>query len=196
MKQEVLFLLLNEYADWEGAFVASSLNAGVMPGSEVKYITKVVAPTMDAVRSIGGFHTLPDYSFRTMPTDYAALILIGGMQWNSAEAEQVVPLVQNALLHGKIIGAICNASSFLAKHGFLNDVKHTGNTVQQLKLWGGENYTNETGFIEQQAASDKNIVTANGTGQLEFSRELLQLLKADTPERIQESYGFYKKGFY
>ena len=196
MKQEVLFLLLNEYADWEGAFIASSLNAGVMPGSEVKYITKVVAPTMDAVHSIGGFRTLPDYSFRTMPTDYAALILIGGMQWNSVEAEQVVPLVQNALLHGKIIGAICNASSFLAKHGFLNDVKHTGNTVQQLKLWGGENYTNETGFIEQQATSDKNLVTANGTGQLEFSRELLQLLKADTPEQIQESYGFYKKGFY
>ena len=26
MKQEVLFLLLNEYADWEGAFLAISLN--------------------------------------------------------------------------------------------------------------------------------------------------------------------------
>ena len=38
MKQEVLFLLLNEYADWEGAFLAISLNTGVIPGSEVKYI--------------------------------------------------------------------------------------------------------------------------------------------------------------
>ena len=45
MKQEVLFLLLNEYADWEGAFLAISLNTGVIPGSEVKYIPKVVAPT-------------------------------------------------------------------------------------------------------------------------------------------------------
>ena len=44
MKQEVLFLLLNEYADWEGAFLAISLNTGVIPGSEVKYIPKVVAP--------------------------------------------------------------------------------------------------------------------------------------------------------
>ena len=41
MKQEVLFLLLNEYADWEGAFLAISLNTGVIPGSEVKYIPKV-----------------------------------------------------------------------------------------------------------------------------------------------------------
>ena len=67
MKQEVLFIILNEYADWEGAFIAACLNMGVMPGSEVMYTPKVVAPTLDAVRSIGGFRTLPDYSFQTMP---------------------------------------------------------------------------------------------------------------------------------
>ena len=53
MKQEVLFIILNEYADWEGAFIAACLNTGVMPGSEVMYTPKVVAPTLDAVRSIG-----------------------------------------------------------------------------------------------------------------------------------------------
>lgn len=196
MKQEVLFVLLNEYADWEGAYIATSLNTGVMPDSEVKYITKTVAPTLNEVRSIGGFRTLPDYSFQTIPEDYAALILIGGMQWKSPEAEQVIPLVQDALQRGKIVGAICNAASFLCAHGFLNEVKHTGNTLPQLKLWGGENYTNEAGYQEKQAASDKNIVTANGTGQLEFCRELLLLLKADTPERIHAAYDFYKNGFY
>lgn len=41
MKQEILFIILNEYADWEGAFIAACLNAGVMPGSEVKYTPKV-----------------------------------------------------------------------------------------------------------------------------------------------------------
>ena len=46
MKQEVLFLLLNDYADWEGAFLSISLNAGVLPGNEVKYISKTVAPTL------------------------------------------------------------------------------------------------------------------------------------------------------
>ncbi len=194
MKQEVLFLLLNEYADWESAYLAATLNAGVMPGSEVIYTTKVVAPTLEAVCSIGGFRTLPDYSFQTMPKDYAALILIGGMQWDSPEAEQVVPLVEDALKRGKIVGAICNGASFMAKHGFLNNVKHTGNTIQQLKLWGGENYTNEAGYEEKQAASDKKIVTANGTGQLEFCRELLLLLEADTPERIHATYDFYKNG--
>ena len=78
MKKEVLFVLLDEYADWEGAFLSTSLNFGVMPGSDKKYIPKTVAPTEKEVCSIGGFRTIPDYSFRNLPEDYAALILIGG----------------------------------------------------------------------------------------------------------------------
>lgn len=196
MKQEVLFILLNEYADWEGAFLSISLNTGVIPGNEIKYIPKTVTPTLEGVRSIGGFRTMPDYSFQTMPADYAALILIGGMQWKSPEAELVAPIVQEALKRGKIVGAICNAASFLCSHGFLNDVKHTGNTLSQLKLWGGDPYTNEAGYQEKQAVSDKNIVTANGTGHLEFARELLLLLNADTPENIEASYNYYKTDLY
>lgn len=196
MKKEVLFVLLDEYADWEGAFLASSLHAGVMPGSEIKYVTRTVAPTLNEVRSLGGFRTLPDYSFDNLPDEYAALILIGGMRWNAPEAEKVVPLVQKALQEGRIVGAICNGASFMAAHGFLNNIKHTGNTLEQLKLWGKENYINEEGYIAKQAVSDNNIVTANGTGYLEFSRELLTLLQADTKERIQEAYLFHKNGIY
>ena len=195
MKQEVLFFILDGYADWEGAFLSVCLNTGVMPGSEIKYITKVVAPTLDPVPSIGGFRTLPDYSFQTMPTDYAALILIGGMSWQSPEAEQIVPIVQKALDQGKIVGAICNASLFMGKKGLLKNVKHTRNTLPVLKQWGGDKYTNEKNYIEKQAVGDKNIVTANGTGYMEFTRELLLLLKDDTPERIEEACDYYKNGF-
>lgn len=195
MKEEVLFVLLNAYADWESAFLSTALNSGVMPDSEVKYTVRTVAPTTEEVCSLGGFRVCPDYSFSTVPDNYAALILIGGMRWDSEEAKQVVPLVQDALKKGKIVGAICNAVSFMSAHGFLNEVKHTGNTVSQLKLWGADRYTNEAGYVEKQAVSDKNIVTANGTGYLEFTRELLLLLNADTPERIDFSYDFNKNGF-
>ncbi len=66
---------------------------------------------------------------------------------------------------------------------------------EQLKQWGGERYTNETGYVNAQAVSDKNIVTANGVGHLEFTREMLSLLKASTPEKIVAWYDFYKNGF-
>ena len=195
MKQKVLFIILNEYTDWEGAFLSTALHVGVIPGGEIKYEVHIIAPTLDAVRSIGGFRTLPDYSFENMPKDCAALVLIGGNRWDSPEAELFVPLVREALDKGKIIGAICNGASFLCSHGFLNNVKHTGNGLDQLKKWGDIVYTNAENYVEAQAVSDKNIVTANGVGHLEFTREMLLLLEANTPENIASWYDFYKNGF-
>ena len=110
-------------------------------------------------------------------------------------SDMVIPIVKKAIEKGIIVGAICNAASFLAKHGFLNNVKHTGNGLEQLKLWGGNNYTNQAGYINEQAVSDKRIVTANGTGELEFAKELLLLLENDTPDQIEMFYRFNKEGF-
>lgn len=197
MKNEILYLLLDNYADHESVFLASAINCdenGIRKNP--KYINKVVTPTLTPIRSCGGFKTLPDYSFDTMPEEYAALILIGGYGWlDDKTSDKVIPIVQKAIEKGIVVGAICNAASFLAKHGFLNNIKHTGNGLEQLKLWGGNNYTNQAGYINEQAVSDKRIVTANGTGELEFAKELLLLLENDTPEQIEMFYRFNKEGF-
>lgn len=196
MTNEILYLLLDEYADHEPVFLAEAINCDERAvKSAPKYVNKIIAPTMDPVRSGGGFRTLPDYSFDSIPDEYAALILIGGYRWQSPEAERVAPIVRKAIDSGKIVGAICNAASFLARHGFLNNVKHTGNGLEQLMLWGGDNYTNRSGYVNRQAVSDGKIVTANGSGYLEFARELLLLLDNDTPERIDMFYRFNKEGF-
>lgn len=195
MKNNVLFVLLDKYAEWEAAPLAAALNSGVTPLGDTRYTTATVAPTADAVSSIGGFSTLPDYDFDSMPQDYAALVLIGGMSWDKPEAGRVEELVARALREGKTVGAICNGASFMAKCGFLNSVKHTGNGLEQLKLWGGDNYTNPDGYIHAQTVSDRNIVTANGSASLEFAKELLLLLENDTPERIEMYYQFNKQGF-
>lgn len=197
MKNEILYLLLDNYADHESVFLASAINCdenGIRKNP--KYINKVVTPTLTPIRSCGGFQTLPDYSFDTMPEEYAALILIGGYGWlDDKTSDKVIPIVKKAIEKGIVVGAICNAASFLAKHGFLNNIKHTGNGLKQLKLWGGNNYTNQAGYINEQAVSDKRIVTANGTGELEFAKELLLLLENDTPEQIEMFYHFNKEGF-
>ncbi len=150
---------------------------------------------MEAVTAIGGFRVLPDYSFGDMPDDYAALVLVGGYGWLTPYADAVAPIVNKAIENGKIVGAICNGASFMAKYGFLNKVKHTGNVLDQLKLWGGDNYTNPESYIHRQSVSDGRVVTANGSGVLEFTRELLLLLENDVPERIEMYYQFNKQGF-
>lgn len=196
MGKEILYVLLLDYAAHEVVYLAQAIASDEYALKEnPKYVNKVVAPSMEPVKSIGGFRTLPDYSFDTMPDGYAALVLVGGFGWTTPVAEKVVPIVRKAIEEGKIVGAICNAASFMAKHGFLNAVRHTGNGLEQLKLWGGENYTNPEGYVNAQAVSDKNIVTANGSATLEFAKELLLQLENDTPERIEMYYQFNKQGF-
>lgn len=196
MNNEILYVLLPDYAAHEIVYLSQAIASDEYDlKKNPKYVNKMVAPTMEPVKSIGGFRTLPDYSLETIPDNYAALVLIGGFGWTTPVAEQVVPIVRKAIESGKVVGAICNGASFMAKCGLLNAVKHTGNGLEQLKLWGGDNYTNPGGYIHAQAVSDKNIVTANGSAPLEFAKELLLLLENDTPERIEMYYQFYKQGF-
>ena len=196
MSNEILYVLLPDYAAHEVVYLAQAVASDEYALKEnPKYVNKVVAPTLEPVKSIGGFRTVPDYSFETMPEDYAALVLIGGFGWTTPVAQQLVPIVKKAIDSGKIVGAICNGASFMAKAGFLNNVKHTGNGLEQLQLWGGDNYTNPDGYVHVQAVSDNNIVTANGSATLEFAKELLLLLENDTPERIEMYYQFNRKGF-
>lgn len=196
MSNEILYILLPDYASHEEAYLSQAIASDEFALKErPKYVNKIVAPAMEPVRSIGGFRTLPDYSFETMPDDYAALVLIGGFGWATPAAAPVEEIVRKAIERGKIVGAVCNAASFMAKCGFLNHVRHTGNGLEQLRLWGGDNYTNPGGYVQAQAVSDRNIVTANGSAALEFARELLLMLENDTPERIEMYYQFNKQGF-
>lgn len=196
MKNEILYILLPDFAEHEIVYLAEAVASDEYALKDnPKYVNKFVAPTMEPVKSIGGLRVLPDYSFDSIPDDYAALVLIGGFGWLRPVADKVAPIVKNAIGKGKIVGAICNAASFLAKCGLLNDITHTGNGPDQLKLWGGENYTNIDGYRHRQTVADNKVVTANGSAALEFAKELLLLLENDTPERTEMYYQFNKQGF-
>ena len=196
MSNEILYILLPDFASHEMVYLMEAISSDEQQlKPNPKYVNRIVAPTADPVRAIGGFKVIPDYTFDNMPDDFAALVLTGGYGWLTPVADEVKPIVRKAIDSGKIVGAICNGASYLAKAGFLNGVRHTGNGRDQLKLWGGENYTNQEGYIHAQAVSDKNIVTANGSGVLEFTKGLLLLLENDTPERIEMYYQFNKQGF-
>ena len=194
-KKEIIFVLLDGFADWEGAHIAICLNTGVKPGSPVPFTVKTMSVSKEPVMSIGGFKVLPDYGINTLPDNHAGLVLVGGMSCFTPEAEQLVPLVEKAIKENKLVAGICNASVFLGKHGFLNNVKHTSNGLDYIKQYAGDKYTGESLYIIKRAVRDGNIVTASGTSHLEFCREILYALNADTAENIEESYQYYKGAF-
>ena len=50
MKKEILFVLLNEFADTESAYIASLLNFGLEPG-KAKYTVKTLSVTKEPIVS-------------------------------------------------------------------------------------------------------------------------------------------------
>lgn len=192
MKKTILFVLLQPYADWEAAYIASALT---MLG-QGQYQIKTVSLSKDSVQSIGGFKVVPDYDIHTVPDDYEALILIGGLSWRTEVAKQVKPLVVECYQKGKVLAGICDASGFLGTCGVLNEVLHTSNDLNDLKQWAGSIYTGEQNYISKQAVRDKQIITANGTAPLEFAKEILFALNVASEDKIMEWYNFHKLGLY
>ncbi|MDE5860787.1 MAG: glutamine amidotransferase [Ruminococcus sp.] len=192
MSRTILFVILQQYADWESAYITSAIT---MLG-QGKYNIKTVSLSRDSVQSIGGFRVVPDYDLQSVPEDYEALILIGGLTWRSENTQPIKNLVEDCYKKGKILGGICDASAFLGTAGVLNEVMHTSNDINDLKQWAGTAYTGETKYIYHQAVRDKNVITANGTASLEFAKEILLALEVASEDKISEWYNFHKLGFY
>ena len=97
---------------------------------------------------------------------------------------------------GKLVAGICNASVFLGMQGILNDVRHTSNGIDYLKQFAGTAYTGDANYVDEPAVRSGNIVTANGFSALEFCREILYALLADTPKKIEKTYRVIKTGIW
>lgn len=193
--QKVLFVLLDEFADWEAASLAAALNEEP-EGEGQKFDVKTVSLTKDPIKSIGGFTILPDYGVDDAPEEYAGLILIGGNSWRKEDSKRIMELVGKASEKEAVIGAICDATVFLGRNGLLNEIPHTSNYLEDLKETAGDRYTNETGYLHQQAVRSGKIITANGSAFLEFGKNVLEALNAAPQEEIDEWYGFFKQGFH
>ena len=192
MRKTILFVILQQYADWEAAYISSAIS---MLGQD-NYEIKTVSLSKDYVQSIGGFKVLPDYDVASVPNDYEALILIGGMTWRSENTQPIKVLAKDCFQRGKLLCGICDASAFLGTAGILNHVVHTSNDLNDLKQWAETNYTGEENYIVKQAVCNKNVITANGTAPLEFAKEILRALHITDEKTIADWYNFHKLGFY
>jgi putative intracellular protease/amidase len=192
MKEQILFVLVEPFADWEAAYLSSLLLALGGQCYEVKTVSLTKAP----VKSLGGFTILPDYAMDEIPAEFAGVILTGGMSWRTEMAKKVEPLVRQALNKQRVLGAICDATVFLGALGVLNAVRHTSNDLAELKGWAKAAYTNEAAYVREPAVRDGNIITANGTASMEFAREVLLALHVAPEEKILAWYDFHKKGVY
>ncbi len=57
-------------------------------------------------------------------------------------------------------------------------------------------YVNKDDFEQKQVVRDHNLVTANGTAPLEFTKQVLKMISFSSDEQINKDVDLYKLGFY
>lgn len=193
MKKEVVFVLVDPFADWEAAYLSTGLSGFDTGDSNYEVKTLSINPE---VKSIGGFTIKTDYNPENLPDDIAGLVIIGG-KWRTDENNVFIPIIEKAFNKNIPVGAICDATTFLASKGFLNDADHTGNDLEDIKEYSKENYTGSNRFKDEKSVVDKNkkLVTAPGTSPLEFARDYLKLIGGFKEEKIDFWYDIHSIGY-
>ncbi|MCL2126380.1 MAG: glutamine amidotransferase, partial [Oscillospiraceae bacterium] len=92
----------------------------------------------------------------------------------------------------------CGATLFLGKHGFLNEIKHTGDDQDYFleTLRSEKKYTGEENFIPSQLVNDNGFITANETAAIDFAVEIFRILAIGSNEETIQWHDKYKNGMY
>lgn len=193
--KNIVFVILDEFADWEAAFLSSALNDKNITKN---YITNFASIDKNLKKSMGNLKVLPDLTLKEIDeNDVDGLVLIGGRTWRSQTEEtnnKIVELVKKFKNNpNKVVGAICDAAYFLATNGLLNDRKHTVNSFDEIK--DNSNYTNAKNFVEMESVIDGNLVTAKGDSPIHFAKNVMMVL-GDIPEKnVNLFFDIYTIGF-
>lgn len=188
IKNEVLIVLTEQWNDWEASYAIAVIN------SFSDYKVKTIGVDKLPKKSMGGINASIDCSIN----DYddldktAMVILPGGLSWEENYYDNIAEFLKKTKELHIPIAAICGATTFLCKHGFLNNINHTGDSLEALK--NQKEYKGEAFYINKQVVVTDEVITANETAAVQFAYEIFKILEIDSDEEIEEWYDNFKFG--
>jgi putative intracellular protease/amidase len=123
------------------------------------------------------------------------LILPGGTAWEKGDNDLLAPLVRDIFKAGKPIAAICAATAFLGQLGLLDNLKHTSNELNYLKVIA-PNYRGKEKYQNSLAVNDGNIITASGIAPIEFATEVFKKIKLYDEKVADKWFQLFKHGIW
>lgn len=187
-KNEVLIVLTEQWNDWEASYAIAVIN------SFSDYNVKTIAIDDFPKKSMGGINASIDYTIDDYQNfnNLAMVILPGGLSWEENDYREIAEFIKGIMELHIPIAAICGATTFLCKHGFLDNIKHTGDSLelfQQQKEYKGEAF-----YINEQVVVDNQVITANETASVQFAYEIFKILEVDSNEELEQWYDNFKNG--
>jgi putative intracellular protease/amidase len=188
IKNEVLIVLTERWNDWEGSYAIAVLN------SFSDYKVKTIAVNENPKISMGGISASIDYNINDYQdfNNIAMVILPGGLSWEENDYSEIAEFIKKIMKLHIPVAAICGATTFLCKHGLLDNVKHTGDSLELFQKQEG--YRGEAFYIPAQVVVDNKVITANETAAVEFAYEIFKILKIDSDEEMEQWYDNFKNG--
>jgi putative intracellular protease/amidase len=187
-RNEVLLLLTDRWCDWEAGYAVAVIN------SFSDYRVKTIGINTTDLVSMGGIKAAVDYSIKSYDNfnHVSMLIIPGGLSWEENDYDEIAQFVTKTRNFDIPVAAICGTTYFLCKHGFLNNIKHTGDSLELFQ--GVKGYKGESFYIPAQVVSDGGFITANETAAVEFAYEIFKVLKVDREEEMEKWFDNYQNG--
>ncbi|GLX35020.1 DJ-1/PfpI family protein [Streptomyces lavendulae] len=173
------------YADWETGHTTAHLT---QRGHTIRTVGLAAGRT---VTTMGGLRIQPDLALADLrPEDSSLLILTGASLWDTGD--ELAPFAAKArafLAAGVPVAAICGATAGLAREGLLDGRAHTGAVSFYLAQQPG--YGGAAHYVEADAVTDGDLITAGPTEPVAFAREVFARLGVYRPEVLDAWYRLF-----
>jgi len=196
MEKKVYLFVCDHLADWEpGLAIAILSDRHTEIPKTRSYPVVTFESTRDPVRTFGGLNILPDLSIDEIdPADAAMVILPGSPVYERDDPVRLVPLIESCVRNTIPVAAICGGTLFLAKHGFLDTIRHTSAGPGWLAKHA-PGYRGSSRYVHESCVSDGGIITANPLGFVGFAYQILKMLDVFPLEFLEYWKGAVDSGY-
>ena len=188
--QMVHLFVFDAMEDWEAALAMSAINSPQFQSVPGRYRVVTVASSLRPITTRGGKLIHPDVSIDAVTPDSSAmLILPGGQSWDRDAHGEALQLASRFIACGTPVAAISAATLALARAGFLDRLRHSGDTREFLISSGHRGTAFYCG-----APSMGVTLPSSAVGPVDFAREIFRMLNLGSRGPGEARYAMFKHG--
>jgi putative intracellular protease/amidase len=189
----VFLYVLDTLADWEIGYLMAEINSGryLKKRIEKPKIVKV-GKSLDPIKTMGGMEIIPDITVKKIKAQKDDLLILpGASAWLTENNDEIISFLKNNIGMDITIAAICGATTALAYNGLLDEINHTSENLDLLKIVC-PNYKGEKNYYNVPAVVDNNLITATGLAPLEFTYEIFKKINIMEKDTVEAWYNLHK----
>lgn len=192
---KIYVYILDTLADWEIGHVTAELKSGRFFKKDAQPASlKTVSHSKEPIKTMGGLTIVPDCLIDEMEmSETSVLLLPGADSWSDSKHNAIIQKARELLALGGTVGAICGATVALANAGILDNRQHTSNGPGFLEMFS-PNYKGQNFYVDEPSVADSNLITANPTGALLWTKQIIEHLDLFQPDKLEAWYDYFQTG--